>query len=57
MRRRCAETNCDGNFNRARLVRQGGDWSISRPFVDGRVPPSVLLEIFTDKGIGTEVVL
>ena len=26
-------------------------------FVDGRVPHSVLLEIFTDKGIGTEVVL
>jgi len=25
-------------------------------FVDGRVPHSVLLEIFTDKGIGTEVV-
>ena len=26
-------------------------------FVDGRVPHSVLLEIFTDAGIGTEVVL
>ena len=26
-------------------------------FVDGRVPHSVLLEIFTDEGIGTEVVL
>ena len=26
-------------------------------FVDGRVPHSVLLEIFTDKGLGTEVVL
>lgn len=26
-------------------------------FVDGRVPHSVLLEIFTDQGIGTEVVL
>ena len=25
-------------------------------FVDGRVPHSVLLEIFTDKGIGTEIV-
>jgi len=25
-------------------------------FVDGRIPHSVLLEIFTDKGIGTEVV-
>jgi len=25
--------------------------------VDGRVPHSVLLEIFTDKGIGTEIVL
>jgi acetylglutamate kinase len=25
-------------------------------FVDGRVPHSVLLEIFTDAGIGTEVV-
>jgi len=25
-------------------------------FVDGRMPHSVLLEIFTDKGIGTEVV-
>ncbi len=25
-------------------------------FVDGRVPHSVLLEIFTDKGVGTEVV-
>jgi acetylglutamate kinase len=25
-------------------------------FVDGRVPHSILLEIFTDKGIGTEVV-
>jgi acetylglutamate kinase len=24
-------------------------------FVDGRTPHSVLLEIFTDKGIGTEV--
>jgi acetylglutamate kinase len=26
-------------------------------FVDGRVPHSVLLEIFTDAGIGTEVVI
>ncbi len=26
-------------------------------FIDGRVPHSLLLEIFTDKGIGTEVVL
>jgi acetylglutamate kinase len=26
-------------------------------FVDGRVPHSILLEIFTDKGVGTEVVL
>ena len=26
-------------------------------FVDGRVPHSVMLEIFTDKGIGTEIVL
>ncbi|HET7625775.1 MAG TPA: acetylglutamate kinase, partial [Verrucomicrobiae bacterium] len=26
-------------------------------FVDGRVPHSVLLEIFTDEGAGTEVVL
>ena len=26
-------------------------------FVDGRVPHSVLLEIFTDAGVGTEVVL
>jgi acetylglutamate kinase len=26
-------------------------------FVDGRVPHAVLLEIFTDKGIGTEIVL
>ena len=26
-------------------------------FVDGRVPHSVLLEIFTDEGIGTEVVI
>jgi acetylglutamate kinase len=25
-------------------------------FVDGRVPHSVLLEIFTDEGVGTEVV-
>ena len=25
-------------------------------FVDGRVPHAVLLEIFTDEGIGTEVV-
>jgi acetylglutamate kinase len=25
-------------------------------FVDGRVPHSLLLEIFTDKGIGTEIV-
>jgi acetylglutamate kinase len=25
-------------------------------FVDGRVPHSVLLEIFTDAGVGTEVV-
>jgi acetylglutamate kinase len=25
-------------------------------FVDGRIPHAVLLEIFTDKGIGTEVV-
>jgi acetylglutamate kinase len=25
--------------------------------VDGRVPHSVLLEIFTDDGVGTEVVL
>jgi acetylglutamate kinase len=26
-------------------------------FVDGRVPHSVLLEIFTDEGLGTAVVL
>jgi acetylglutamate kinase len=26
-------------------------------FVDGRVPHSLLLEIFTDKGVGTEIVL
>ena len=26
-------------------------------FVDGRVPHAVLLEIFTDKGNGTEIVL
>ena len=26
-------------------------------FVDGRITHSVLLEIFTDKGIGTEIVL
>jgi acetylglutamate kinase len=26
-------------------------------FVDGRVPHAVLLEIFTDEGVGTEVVL
>lgn len=26
-------------------------------FVDGRLPHSVLLEIFTDKGVGTEIVL
>ena len=26
-------------------------------FVDGRVPHSMLLEIFTDAGVGTEVVL
>ena len=25
-------------------------------FVDGRIPHSILLEIFTDKGIGTEIV-
>ena len=25
-------------------------------FVDGRVPHAVLLEIFTDEGVGTEVV-
>jgi len=26
-------------------------------FVDGRTPHSILLEIFTDAGVGTEVVL
>jgi len=26
-------------------------------FVDGRVPHSVLMEIFTDEGVGTEVVI
>jgi acetylglutamate kinase len=26
-------------------------------FVDGRMPHSLLLEIFTDKGVGTEIVL
>ncbi|HRT08306.1 MAG TPA: acetylglutamate kinase, partial [Candidatus Paceibacterota bacterium] len=26
-------------------------------FVDGRVPHALLLEIFTDEGVGTEVVL
>ena len=26
-------------------------------FVDGRMPHAVLLEIFTDAGVGTEVVL
>jgi acetylglutamate kinase len=25
-------------------------------FVDGRIPHSILLEVFTDKGIGTEIV-
>jgi len=34
---------------------QGGVEKVQ--FVDGRVPHSVLLEIFTDAGIGTEVVL
>ena len=26
-------------------------------FVDGRVPHAVMLEIFTDRGVGTEIVL
>jgi acetylglutamate kinase len=26
-------------------------------FVDGRVPHAVMLEIFTDAGVGTEIVL
>jgi acetylglutamate kinase len=26
-------------------------------FVDGRVPHAVLMEVFTDEGVGTEVVL
>jgi acetylglutamate kinase len=26
-------------------------------FIDGRVPHAILLEIFTDQGLGTEVVL
>jgi acetylglutamate kinase len=26
-------------------------------FVDGRMPHAVLLEIFTDQGVGTEIVL
>jgi len=26
-------------------------------FIDGRMPHSLLLEIFTDKGVGTEIVL
>ena len=26
-------------------------------FIDGRLPHSLLLEIFTDKGVGTEIVL
>ena len=26
-------------------------------FVDGRVPHAVMLEIFTDEGVGTEIVL
>jgi acetylglutamate kinase len=26
-------------------------------FVDGRTPHAVLLEIFTDRGVGTEIVL
>jgi acetylglutamate kinase len=25
-------------------------------FIDGRMPHSILLEIFTDQGIGTEIV-
>jgi len=25
-------------------------------FIDGRLPHSILLEIFTDEGIGTEIV-
>jgi acetylglutamate kinase len=25
-------------------------------FIDGRVPHALLLEVFTDKGIGTEIV-
>lgn len=36
-----------------KAVRKGVD-KVS--FVDGRVPYSVMLEIFTDKGVGTEVV-
>jgi acetylglutamate kinase len=34
---------------------QGGVEKVQ--FVDGRVPHSILLEIFTDAGVGTEVVL
>ncbi|QDQ41380.1 hypothetical protein [Methylacidiphilum kamchatkense] len=26
-------------------------------FLDGRMPHALLLEIFTDKGIGTEIIL
>jgi acetylglutamate kinase len=25
-------------------------------FIDGRVPHALLLEVFTDKGIGTEII-
>ena len=41
-------------INSAQLAIQAGVEKVS--LVDGRVPHSVLLEIFTDAGIGTEVV-
>ena len=48
-----------------RMIASGNDSAVTAikagiekvSFVDGRVPHSVLLEIFTDAGVGTEVVL
>jgi acetylglutamate kinase len=43
------------NVDRATAASEAGVDKVS--FVDGRVNHAVLLEIFTDKGVGTEIVL
>lgn len=50
-------TITDGMLPKVRACLKGVEAGVHKAhIIDGRVPHSVLLEIFTDKGIGTEIV-